>query len=253
MLKRPLRSGSFAAVGLALFIARPSFALSTSEAQGRATTAIQGIEADIGKEPPPAKFREPPPTPAVRIANADMLLHAKNYDAAIDGFSKVLELNRQGKASDTDYADASFLIGEAYFQSKQYLSSRRHYRDVLDHAAKPAYADYLGRALSRLVDIALRTDDLDSLDYVFSRLDTLPQSDKSGSLAYARAKALYAKKEYSAAKSAVNVVPAGSEYTLQAQYLLGVVLMKEALAASPKPPAAPAPPAGTVPAAGATP
>jgi len=63
--------------------------------------------------------------------------HAKNYDAAIDGFSKVLELNRQGKASESDYADASFLIGEAYFQSKQYLSSRRHYREVLDHGAKP--------------------------------------------------------------------------------------------------------------------
>jgi tetratricopeptide (TPR) repeat protein len=238
MRKRPLRGGEFAAVGLALLFARPSFALSTSEAQGRATTVIQGIEADIGKAPPPSKFREPPPTPAIRLANADMLLHATNYDAAIDGLSKVLELNRQGKASETDYADASFLIGEAYFQSKQYLSSRRHYRDVLDHAARPAYTDYLGRALSRLVDISLRTDDLESLDYIFARLDSLPQGDKSGSLAYARAKALYAKKDYSASKSAVNAVPAGSDYTCQAQYLLGVVLMKESLAASPTAPAA---------------
>jgi tetratricopeptide (TPR) repeat protein len=245
MRKRPLRGGEFAAVGLALLFARPSLALSTSEAQGRATTAIQGVEADIGKAPPPSKFREPPPTPAVRLANADMLLHAKNYDAAIDGLSKVLELNRQGKASETDYADASFLIGEAYFQSKQYLSSRRHYRDVLDHAARPAYADYLGRALSRLVDISLRTDDLESLDYIFARLDSLPQGDKSGSLAYARAKAFYAKKDYSASKSAVNTVPAGSEYTSQAQYLLGVVLMKESLAAAPTAPVAPAAAAGT--------
>jgi tetratricopeptide (TPR) repeat protein len=247
MRKRPLRCGGFAAVGLALFFARPSLALSTSEAQGRATSAIQSVESDIGKAPPPSKFREPPPTPAVRLANADMLLHAKNYDAAIDGLSKVLELNRQGKASATDYADASFLIGEAYFQSRQYLSSRRHYREVLDHASSSAYADYLGRALSRLVDIALRTDDLDSLDYVFARLDSLPQGDKSGSLAYARAKALYAKKDYSAAKSAVNVVPAGSEYTLQAQYLLGVILMKETLAVSPTAPVAPVPAVGTAP------
>ena len=36
-----------------------------------------------------------------------------------------------------------------------------------------------------------------------------------------------------AAKAAVNSVPVGSEYTLQAQYLLGVVLMKETLAAAP--------------------
>src|SRR6185369_4963588 len=180
-----------------------------------------------------SRFREPPATPAVRIANADMLLHAKNYDAAVDVLSKVLELNRQGKASEADYADASFLIGEAYFQSRQYLSARRHYREVLERAARPAYGEYVGRSLSRLVDIALRTDDLASLDFVFARLDALPQGDKSGSLAYARAKALYARKDYNAAKSAVNSVPVGSEYTLQAQYLLGVVLMKETLGAAP--------------------
>ncbi|MEP7050370.1 MAG: tetratricopeptide repeat protein [Pseudomonadota bacterium] len=250
MRTRPLRSGGFAAVGLALFVARPSFALSTSEAQGRATTTIQSVEADVGKPPPPLKFREPPPTPAIRLANADMLLHAKNYDAAIDLLSKVLELSRQGKASETDYADASFMIGEAYFASDQYLSSRRHYREVLDHAARPAYADYVGRALSRLVDVALRTDDLEGLGYVFARLDALPQTDKSGSLAYARAKALYARKDYAAAKAAVNAVPVGSDYTLQAQYLLGVVLMKETLAATPLAPAAQAAPvSGSAPAA----
>ncbi|MEO6600812.1 MAG: tetratricopeptide repeat protein, partial [Polyangiaceae bacterium] len=238
MRTRPLRSGGLAAVGLALCFARTSFALSTSEAQGRATTSVQSVEADIGKAPPQSNFREPPATPAVRIANADMLLHAKNYDAAVGVLSKVLELSRQGKATESDYADASFLIGEAYFQSKQYLSSRRHYREVLDHASRPTYSEYLGRALSRLVDVALRTDDLESLDYVFARLDALPQSDKSGSLAYARAKALYARKDYNAAKSAVNAVPVGSDYTLQAQYLLGVVLMKETLAAAPVPVAA---------------
>lgn len=237
MHKRPLRSRELAAVGLALFFARPSLALNASEAQGRATTAIQGVEAEIGKPPPPSKFREPPATPAVRIANADMLLHAKNYDAAIEVLSKVLELNRQGKATEADYADASFLLGEAYFQSRQYLSARRHYREVLERATRSAYGEYVGRSLSRLVDIALRTDDLVSLDFVFARLDALPQGDKSGSLAYARAKALYARKDYNAAKSAVNSVPVGSEYTLQAQYLLGVVLMKETLGAAP--PAAP--------------
>jgi len=99
--------------------------------------------------------------------------------------------------------------------------------------ARSAYAEYLGRSLSRLVDIALRMDDLVSLDYVFARLDSMPQSDKSGSLGYARAKALYARKDYGAAKSAVNTVPVGSDYTLQAQYLLGVVLMKEALVLAP--------------------
>ena len=73
-----------------------------------------------------------------------------------------------------------------------------------NNAARSAYGEYIGRSLSRLVDIALRTDDLQSLDYVFARLDSVPQTDKSGSLAYARAKALYARKDYATAKSAVN-------------------------------------------------
>jgi tetratricopeptide (TPR) repeat protein len=46
---------------------------------------------------------------------------------------------------------------------------------------------------------------------------------------------LYARKDYATAKSAVNSVPVGSEYTLQAQYLLGVILMKESLSAAPAP------------------
>ena len=80
----------------------------------------------------------------------------------------------------------------------------------------------VGRSLSRLVDVALRTGDLDSLDYVFARLNTLPASDTNGSINYARAKALFARGNYGDAKSAINTVPANSEYTLQAQYLLGV-------------------------------
>jgi tetratricopeptide (TPR) repeat protein len=175
-----------------------------------------------------------------------MLLRTGDYDAAVDQLSKILELRRQGQMPENAYADATFLIAEAYFKSGQYLSGRRHYREVLDSAAKPAFGTYAGRSLSRLVDIALRTNDLGSLDYVFARLDSLPVADTNGSLAYARAKALFARRDFTAAKSAVNAVPANSEYTLQAQYLLGVILVREATPAAPatadaQNPGAPAP------------
>jgi tetratricopeptide (TPR) repeat protein len=193
--------------------------------------------------PPDSKLIIKPPTPAERVAAGDMLLRNKDYDRAIESLSKVLELYRQGKAPEAAYADASLLIGEAYMSTKQYLSARRHFREILDNGARSPYDGWVGKALSRLVDIALRTDDLPGLDYVFERLSRLPSTDRTGSLAYARAKALYAKKDYTAAKAAVNVVPAGSPYTPQAQYLLGVVLLKEALAATPAaPPAAAAAP-----------
>jgi tetratricopeptide (TPR) repeat protein len=221
--------------------AQPAFAIGGDEARNKAEFAIRAAESDAMKAPDPSRLRTPPPTPAQRVAAGDMLLRTGDFDAAIDQLSKVLELRRQGQMPETAYADASFLIGEAYFQSLQYLSARRHYREVLDSAAKPAFSAYAGRSLSRLVDIALRTGDLQSLDYVFARLDSLPVSDTTGSLAYARAKALFARRDYNAAKSAVSAVPANSEYTLQTQYLLGVIMLREATP--------PAPPPGTDPSA----
>jgi tetratricopeptide (TPR) repeat protein len=231
---------AWAAFGITLSLSGSAFALSASEAQGRATLTVQGVESSMTSAPPESKLAVKPPTPAERVAAGDMLLRNKDYDRAIEALSKVLELYRQGKAPEAAFADSSLLIGEAYMATKQYLSARRHFREILDNGARSPYDGFVGKALSRLVDIALRTDDLPSLDYVFERLSRLPTTDRSGSLAYARAKALYAKKDYAASKNAVNSVPAGSPYTPQAQYLLGVVLLKEALAATPAAPVAPA-------------
>jgi len=229
---------AWAAFGITFGLQGSAFALSSSEAQGRATLAVQGVESSMTSTPPDSKLNFKPPTAAERVAAGDMLLRNKDYDRAIEELSKVLELYRQGKMPEAAYADASSLIGEGYMQTKQYLSARRHFREILDNGARSPYDGFVGKALSRLVDIALRTDDLPGLDYVFERLARLPATDRTGSLAYARAKALYAKKDYTAAKAAVNAVPAGSAYTPQAQYLLGVVLLKEALAQTPTAPAA---------------
>ena len=211
--------------------ARPAFADADAQ-RGRAEMAIRAVEADATKGPDPSRFRYVPPTPAQRVAAGELLLRTGDFDRAVDTLSKVLELFRRGEVPESAYADASFLIGEAYFQSNQYLSARRHYRDIFDHATQSAFTAYAGRAISRLVDIALRTSDLDSLDYVFARLSSLPVTDPSGSLAYARAKALYARHSLTDARNAVNAVPPGAEYALQGQYLLGVILTKEATTAA---------------------
>ncbi len=244
---------ALAACGIVASLSGSAFALSASEAQGRATLAVQGVESAMTSAPPDSKLIVKPPTPAERVAAGDMLLRNKDYDRAIEALSKVLELYRQGKMPEAAYADASLMLGEAYMSTKQYLSARRHFRDILDNGARTPYDGFVGKALSRLVDIALRTDDLPGLDYVFERLSKLPSTDRTGSLAYARAKALYAKKDYAAAKAAVNSVPAGSPYTPQSQYLLGVVLLKEALAATPAAPPAAAAAAAAPAAAGVAP
>jgi tetratricopeptide (TPR) repeat protein len=223
------RPASMLAIGALFFsVAGPALAIDSATARGRADMAIRAVEADAGKGPDPSRFRVPPATPAQRVAAGDMLLRTKDYDRAVETLSKVLELHRRGEVPENAHADATFLLAEAYFRSNQYLSARRHYREALERANQPAYAAYVGRSLSRLVDIALRIGDLDSLEFVFARLNTLPANDSTGSVAYARAKALFAKKDFAAAKSATAGVPAGAEYSLQSQYLVGVILTKEA-------------------------
>jgi len=232
-------------------VARPAHADANAQ-RGRAEMTIRAVEADATKGPDPSRFRYVPPTPAQRVAAGELLLRTGDYDRSVETLSKVLELYRRGEVPESAYADSTFLIGEAYFQSGQYLSARRHYREIFDHATQQQWSSYAGRAISRMVDIALRTNDLDSLDYVFARLSSLPVTDDSGSLAYARSKALYARHSLTDAKNAVNAVPPGSEYALQGQYLLGVILTKEASLAA----QASAPPAAQTSAAatqGATP
>jgi tetratricopeptide (TPR) repeat protein len=226
-----MRRWSTSALALGLSIAgftRPAFA-DADAIRGRAEMAIRAVEADATKGPDTSRFRYVPPTPAQRVAAGDLLLRTGDYDRAVETLSKVLELYTRGEVPDSACADATFLIAEAYFQSNQYRSARRHYREIFDKGTQSAFQSYVGRSISRLVDIALRTNDLDSLDYVFARLASLPVTDSSGSLAYARAKAYFARHSFAEAKNAVAAVPPGSEYALEGQYLLGVILTKEAL------------------------
>jgi tetratricopeptide (TPR) repeat protein len=235
---------SVLALGLSLGWAAPAFA-DAEAIRGRAEMAIRAVEADASKGPDASRFRYVPPTPAQRVAAGDLLLRTRDYDRAVETLSKVLELHRRGEVPESASADATFLLGEAYFRSNQYQSARRHHREVFDKATQPAFQSYAGRSISRLVDIALRTGDLDALDYVFARLSSLPVADATGSLAYARAKALFARQSFNDAKNAVAAVPPTSEYGLQGQYLLGVILTKEATLAAPAPVAgAPAPSPG---------
>lgn len=234
-LARPL---SALAAGALFTVTGQALALDPVTARGRADIAIRAVEADASKGPDASRFRVPPPTPAQRVAAGEMLLRTKDYEFSISTLSKVLELYRQGGVPVSAFADSTFLIAEAYFQSGQYLSARRYYREVLEKALDASFTAYAGRSLSRLVDVALRTGDLDGLDFVFARLGSLPASDASGSLGYARAKALFARRDFGAAKAAAQAVPAASEYALQAQYLLGVVITKE-ISVQPLPQTAP--------------
>ena len=227
--------GALGGVLTALSAAPDARAISGTAAKGQAQIAIQTVEADMGKVSAAAlRARRQQVTPTQRIAAADMLFRNKDYERAIDELEKVVELHKQGTAPATAHADALYYLGESYFRTKQYLSARRQFEAIVDRATQSPYDSYAGRSLSRLVDVVLRTADYSKLDALVAKLNQLPASDATGSLPYARGKAYYAKKDYEPAKTALNSVASTSPYAHQAQYLIGVILVKQA--APPPPP-----------------
>jgi tetratricopeptide (TPR) repeat protein len=241
-----------AAALLAFTVAGSAFGLDASEAKGRAENEVNTVESEVPKiQAAAAQVAARRVSPARRVAEGDLLLRNKDYDRAIHVFHQVVELYDQGQCPAAAYADALFLLGEAYFRDQQFLAARRYFVKLLERAAEPTYASYAGRALSRLVDVCLRTNDLAGIDAVFARMGSLPTSDASGSLQYARGKAFYAKGDLASATNALGTVPSNSPYVHQSQYLLGVVLTKQA--APPPPEAAASAPAPSATGAAATP
>lgn len=207
---------------------RTALALDEVEALGRAEVAVRDAEKGLGEVAALVRT-DKPPTALERIAAGEVFLRQKDFKRAIAAFAQVVELFRQNKASESSHADALYLLAEAYFRDDQLLSARRQYRALAELGHKPGYATYAGRAVGRLVDVALRTERLDGLDFVFTRLAELPAEDSSGSLAYALGKAHFARRHYPESAQALGRVPAESAFSLQAGYLMGVIYTNQAL------------------------
>src|SRR5690606_28127084 len=185
---RGVRRVWIAAFGLACLRPSSAAAIDEAEALARAEVAVSDAERGLADIVTLART-DRPPTALERIAAGEVLLRQKDYKRAIAAFSQVVELFRQGKASESAHADALYVLAEAYFRDDQLLSARRQYRALAELGERPGYATYAGRALGRLVDVALRTERLEGLEFVFARLAELPSEDASGSLAYALGKA----------------------------------------------------------------
>jgi tetratricopeptide (TPR) repeat protein len=201
----------------------------TSASQTLATVSgpqgVGAIQAAIQK----SKGQER--TAEQRIADAVLLMGSKDYERAATVLNEVVE-----KYPDhpTAYPDALTLLGETYFRSHQYLSANRAFRQVVKRSGEIRFASYQAKALGRLVDVALRIKAYDSLDEIFASMNQVPPGAVGSGLAYARGKGLFAKKDYAGAKASLANVDIKSEYLHQAQYLLGLIAVKEAT-----PPAAP--------------
>jgi tetratricopeptide (TPR) repeat protein len=232
MVEAPRGRGCAGAVlAVALAFASGARALDADDARADAAREVQSVRAALSKLP----ARLTAQRSALRsseemIAAGDLAMRAKDYERALDIFNQVVELHRQGKASPHAHAEGLFLLAESYFESGQLLSARRHYSELLDRAVQPPYDSYAGRALGRLVDVAVQTGRVDALAETAARVAELASADSTGSLGYARGKLSFALGRLDEALAVFGAVPIASEWYPQSRYAMGTVLLQRALA-----------------------
>jgi tetratricopeptide (TPR) repeat protein len=159
-----------------------------------------------------------------RLANGELLYRTKDYARAGVVFSEILE-----QYPDTpSYPDALFLRGQTYYDSHEYLSARRDFRQLVQRGTEARYQPYFAKALERLVDVSIRVNDLSGLDEVFARMSQVPPSQVDAGLTYAKGKAYFAKKDYGDATQAFASIPINTPVTHQARYFQGLIAMKQA-------------------------
>jgi tetratricopeptide (TPR) repeat protein len=217
-----------AAIGLSTSSA---FAIDSNVAAGQAQQQITAAGAQLASiQAAIAHARAEERSPQARIADAVLLMGSKDYGRAANVLNEIVEKykNSPDPKSGTVVADAMSLLGETYYRSKQYLSARRTFKEILARGNDPRFTPYQGKALERLVDVAVRIKDYESLDEIFASMNRVAPGSVSSGLAYARGKGLLARKDYGGARASLAQVDPKSEYIHQAQYLLGVVLVKEA-------------------------
>jgi tetratricopeptide (TPR) repeat protein len=229
-MRRRARGALLGAVLATIAGAQEARALEPDQAYAAASQQIQAVAGGLPTiQAAVTKAKQQERTAEQRIGDAVLLMGSKDYTRAANLLNEVVE---KYPNHPTAYPDALNMLGEVYFRSKQYLSARRVFKQIVDKGTDSRFTQYQAAALGRLVDIALRLQELTELDSIFASIAKIPASASSSAasnaLSYARGKGLFAKKDFAGAKTALGQVDAASEYGHQARYLTALIAMKEA-------------------------
>lgn len=230
MTMKRRRGGALLAGALAVLAAlssgTPAAALEPDEAVSAAQQQIQAVTGGLGSiQAAVQKAKQQERSAEQRIGDAVIAMGSKDYVRASNLLNEVVE---KYPNHPTAFPDALNLLGEVYFRSKQYLSARRVFKQVVSRGDEARFTQYQAGALGRLVDIALRLKELKELDDIFASIAKVPSGAASSALSYARGKGLFAKKDFGGAKAALAQVDAQSDYAHQARYITALIAMKEA-------------------------
>jgi tetratricopeptide (TPR) repeat protein len=155
-----------------------------------------------------------------RVLDAEMLFKLKNYNEAATILLDVVEKYPGAQG----YDDALVLLGESLFQEKDYNSARYYFQVEVK---KNTGSRLEQRALERLIEIGLHTDDLEHVDEYLKRLESIPPAQLEPSVPYVRGKFAYFRGRPDDALAIFGYIPPTSPYFLQSHYFAATVQVQK--------------------------
>ncbi|MCZ6805329.1 MAG: tetratricopeptide repeat protein [Deltaproteobacteria bacterium] len=175
-----------------------------------------------------------------RLTDGELNIRLEDYLRAAILFTDIVAHYQTHRA----YPEALFLLGESLFLAGDNLGAKRRYEETINRGSDPAFAPYLERSLSRLIEIAIDTQDFRGVDVYFAQLEALPSAALSMTTAYFRAKYLYNRAvpvnqvlnapadrairgldqtRLEQARQGFFAIPSGTAYSLRAKYFVGTI------------------------------
>ncbi|HXN33276.1 MAG TPA: tetratricopeptide repeat protein [Polyangiaceae bacterium] len=164
-----------------------------------------------------------------RLSNGELLYRTNDFGRAVVVLSEIIE----EFPNTPSYPDAMWLRGETYYASHDYLAARRDYSALVSRGGEPRFQVYFGRALARLVDVAIRLNDPpESLAPIFEKFNQVPPAQIDAGVLYAKGKAHYRQGSWNESAAAFSQVTGGTPLVHQARYYQGLIAMKVARASA---------------------
>ena len=160
-----------------------------------------------------------PNAPTRRMVEAEKLYKLGNYELAATLCLDVIEQYPQSRS----YDDALYLMGEALYKSRDFLSAKRYFQQAADRLQRARKGQV---ASQRLIEIALRTGDYSDVERHLERLVAIPPAELEPSVPYVRGKYLFFRNRLDDAAAIFQSIPQGHEYYLQSRYFLATVEVK---------------------------
>jgi tetratricopeptide (TPR) repeat protein len=175
-----------------------------------------------------------------RLTDGELYLRLDDYLRAAILFTDIVDHYPAHRA----YPEALFLLGESLFLAGDYLGARKRYAAVIERGNEASFSPFLQPSLSRLIQIAIYTQDFNDIDGYFERLEAIPSETLTVTTTYYRAKYLYSRavpldgvrnappdaaipgidrNRLEQARLGFLAVPNGTEFSCRSKYFIGTI------------------------------